>query len=380
MRETISIQYLRAIAATMVVVYHTLTRVVPVPTPEPFFLGGWASGVDVFFVVSGFIMWSTTVGRRVSTRAFFEARLIRILPLYWTALAAYWVILALERGIDLAPGLWDVVRSGFFIPYQDSTTGFLAPYLTPGWTLTYEMAFYAIFAVALTLEHKVARLALVTMAFAAMISLRFRFGTDSPILFRLTSPLFFEFLAGMVVAEIFGRMRDSVVLPRLGAASLTIAALFIVFLSAPDFINLPRAVDFGVPAALIVFGVVAFEDKIAARPIGWLKRIGDASYSLYLVHDIYLHLVKPYLVTSGLPPFAQAVIYIGGSLAVGLLCHAYVEQPLTRAVKAWRMRHRASTTPILPVGGEIALPATAPTRPVPARATGVPAGEPAHSA
>jgi exopolysaccharide production protein ExoZ len=356
MRETISIQYLRAIAATMVVVYHTLTRVVPVPTPEPFFLGGWASGVDVFFVVSGFIMWSTTVGRRVSTRAFFEARLIRILPLYWTALAAYWVILALERGIDLAPGLWDVVRSGFFIPYQDSTTGFLAPYLTPGWTLTYEMAFYAIFAVALTLEHKVARLALVTMAFAAMISLRFRFGTDSPILFRLTSPLFFEFLAGMVIAEIFGALRDKPLLPRLGVPVLGVAALFVAFVSGPDFNGSPRILDFGLPAALVVFGFISFEGVLARHPIGWLKRIGDASYSLYLVHDLYLHLVRPYLAASGLGPWTQGAIYVAGSLTVGLLCHTWVEQPLTRRVKAWRSRTRieTGTTSTFPIGGEVA--------------------------
>lgn len=360
MRETISIQYLRAVAATMVVVYHTLTRVLPVPTPEPFFLGGWASGVDVFFVVSGFIMWSTTADRQVSTRAFFEARLVRILPLYWTALVAYWLILAFERGIDFAPGGWDVIRAALFVPYQDGTTGFIAPYLTPGWTLTYEMVFYAVFAVALTLEHKVARLALVSIAFAAMISLRFRFGTDDPILFRLTSPLFFEFLAGMVIAEIFGRLRDDPRLPRLGTVLLGAALIFVAFVSGPDFIGSPRILDFGVPAALVVFGVLCFEGVLARHPIGWLKRIGDASYSLYLVHDLYLHLVRPHLATSGLGPWTQGIIYVAGSLTVGLLCHAWVEQPLTRRIKAWRASAKTPPAGAHPIGGEVApLPGAA---------------------
>lgn len=344
MRETISIQYLRAIAASMVVVYHMLTRVLPATSPEPFSLGGWASGVDVFFVISGFIMWSTTVHRRVTTRAFLEARLIRIAPLYWTILAAFWGILALERGIGGAPSAWDVTRAASFIPYYEPTTGLIAPYLTPGWTLTYEMIFYAVFAVALTFGRKEIRLAFVGVAFVAMMALRFRFGTSDPVLFRLTSPLFFEFLAGMLVAEIFGTLRDSPLLPLCGAVALGATGIFATFVSWPDFFGLPRILDFGVPAALVVFGVVAFEGPIARRPNGALKRVGDASYSLYLVHEPYMHLVQPHLAASGLGPWMQGAIHLAGSLAAGLLCHAHVEKPLTRAIKAWRAQKADAPT------------------------------------
>lgn len=336
MRETISIQYLRAIAATMVVVFHVATRVLGAQDPEPFDYAIWGGGVDIFFVVSGYIMWVTTVSRPVSTARFLEARLLRIVPLYWAALALLWVVLAGLEGLGKTPSLSEVVRSALFIPHRDSGTGLIAPYLVPGWTLTYEMVFYAIFGVALFLENKVARIAFVAVVFLAMTRLRSYADASDPIVFRLTSPMFFEFLAGMVIAEARERLAGQPHLGKFGVGALTAATVFLVLVSAPWFETLPRVIGFGIPAALVVFGFLSFEDRIAARPIGWLKHLGDASYSLYLVHEILLQLLDPVLLPSGLPIVVEALIYFAGSIAVGLACHAFVEEPLTRAVKAWR--------------------------------------------
>lgn len=345
MRETISIQYLRAIAATMVVVFHIATRVLGAHDPEPFGFAIWGGGVDIFFVVSGYIMWATTASRPVGTMRFLEARLLRIVPLYWAALALLWVVLAGLKGFEAAPSASEVVRSALFIPHRDSGTGLLAPYLVPGWTLTYEMVFYAVFGVALFLENKLARLVFVGMVFLAMTRLRVHGDASDPIVFRLTSPMFFEFLAGMIIAETQRHLADRRHLGKIGVVVLTTAAAFLVFVSAPKFETLPRVVGFGVPAALVVLGLLAFEARIAGRPIGWLKRLGDASYSLYLVHEILLKLLDPILLGSALPIAVQAAIYFAGSIAVGLTCHAFVEEPLTRAVKAWRAGRAANTRP-----------------------------------
>lgn len=378
MRETVSIQYLRAVAATMVVVYHAMTRVGAPGAAEPFAVGFWASGVDVFFVVSGFIMWSTTAERRVSTRQFLTARLQRILPLYWTALAACWLVFAFDRGIDGAPGALDVVRSALFIPYRDATTGFVAPFLTPGWTLTYEMIFYAVFAVALVLEQKAARLAFVGVVFVAMTSLRFRWGSDDPIAFRVTSPLFFEFLAGMAIAEIHRRLRDDRRAERVGYVAFGLAGLFIAFVAAPRFETLPRFVDFGVPAALLVLGATALEGRIATRPIGWLKRLGDASYSLYLAHDIHLQISTPWLAASGWPAPVQMALHVAGSLVVGLVVYAAVERPLTVWVKTWVRARAPAAAPLAPISVSSA-PVAADTRPeIPAGAVTVAGTVPAR--
>ena len=348
MRETISIQYLRAIAATMVVVFHVATRVLGAHDPEPFGFAIWGGGVDIFFVVSGYIMWATTASRPVGTMRFLEARLLRIVPLYWAALAVMWVVLAGLKGFEATPSASEVVRSALFIPHRDSGTGLLAPYLVPGWTLTYEMVFYAIFGVALFFESKWARLVFVAIVFLAMTRLRVHGDASDPIVFRLTSPMFFEFLAGMIIAEAQRHLADRRHLGKIGAGALTAAAVFLLLVSVPKFETLPRVIGFGVPAALVVFGLLAFEDRIAARPIGWLKHLGDASYSLYLVHEILLKLLDPILLPSGLPIVVEASIYFAGSIAVGLACHAFVEQPLTRAVKTWRAGRAATARPIVP--------------------------------
>jgi exopolysaccharide production protein ExoZ len=371
MRETISIQYLRAIAATMVVVFHVSTRVLGAQDPEPFGFAIWGGGVDIFFVVSGYIMWTTTASRPVGTARFLEARLLRIVPLYWAALALMWVVLAALKGIAGAPSVSEVVRSALFIPHRDSGTGLIAPYLVPGWTLTYEMIFYAVFGVALFLESKLARLVFVAVVFLAMTRLRAHGDASDPIVFRLTSPMFFEFLAGMVIAEAQRHLADRPHLGKSGLGALAVAAVFLVFVSAPRFETLPRVVGFGVPAALVVLGLLAFEDRIAARPIGWLKRLGDASYSLYLVHEILLKLLDPILLPSALPIAVQAAIYFAGSIAIGLTCHAFVEEPLTRAVKAWRAGRAGAARPAV-AGPDVEVAGEFPGAAEPASAQDIP--------
>ncbi len=333
MRETISIQYLRAIAALMVVVYHTLTRTLPAATHGTFDVGAWAGGVDVFFVVSGFIMWRTTTARPVDTLAFWRARIIRIVPLYWAALAVYWLVLALESGFLGAPPAGDVIRSALFVPHRDTMTGLISPYLLPGWTLTYEMIFYAVFGTALFLPGPVARLSFVTIVFAALTLSRGFVDPSDPVAFRLTSPLFFEFVAGMGLAVIHDRIAERRSLPIVGAVALTAAAVFIVVGSRPNFIGWPRIVDFGVPAVLMVLGTVAFEKQCGGRPVGWLKHLGDASYSIYVAQEIFQHLAGQAIVDTGLPYVMVFTLIAVGSVVSGLLVHAWVEKPLTAKVR-----------------------------------------------
>ncbi len=362
MRETISIQYLRAIAATMVVVYHSTLRISPTGSTQPYYLDVWGAGVDVFFVVSGFIMWATTNARPVTTIRFFEARLLRIVPLYWASLGLFWLVLALLDGWNSAPALLDVLRSATFVPYRQEGTGFIAPYLIAGWTLTYEIIFYLIFAVALFLETKIARFLFVAMVFVGMMTLRLRWDASNPIIFRLTSPLFVEFLAGMAIAEIVSNGALARFVSRVGFGRLVVGALIVGSALVSSFHALPRIIGLGIPAALAVLIAVTREDAISARPIAWLKHLGDASYSLYLVHEIFLRLVEPVAKNEALPLTFRFLLCFVGSIVFGLLTYTYVEKPLTAAVKSWRNRRRpvaATTGPDVPVEGTIGTePAT----------------------
>ena len=146
------IQYLRGIAALMVVWHHSSSQI---PALNRFFPGSsGAHGVDLFFVISGFIMAVTTTGAGLTPLQFLRRRVVRVVPLYWILTLAM-VGLAL-----VAPSLFrtlkvtadTLVQSLLFIPhFSTSFTDKAWPLLVPGWTLNYEMYFYVILAVILLL-------------------------------------------------------------------------------------------------------------------------------------------------------------------------------------------------------------------------------------
>ena len=152
-KELLAIQYLRGIAALMVVVVH-----IPVQLSRMGFNGDWPEflniGVDIFFVISGFIMWTTTFDGRVGVAQFLSRRLVRIAPLYW-ALTSITVLVMLAAPTLVQSGKLDlqhVITSYLFVASQHPVTQLMEPILVPGWTLNYEMFFYVVFALCLPLR------------------------------------------------------------------------------------------------------------------------------------------------------------------------------------------------------------------------------------
>ena len=148
-RQFLSIQYLRALAALGVVIFHAS------PADNPFMVGN--AGVDIFFVISGFIMWSITEERPTSPAAFIRDRLIRIAPLYWllTTLLVVGVLVRSKLFPNLKIDLPFVVGSYLFVPMRPpGSTGAdpIWPVLVQGWTLNYEMFFYVLFSACLFLR------------------------------------------------------------------------------------------------------------------------------------------------------------------------------------------------------------------------------------
>jgi exopolysaccharide production protein ExoZ len=352
MRVLVSIQYLRAFAAISVVTYHTLLEIVrPGPT-EPFHLYALAFGVDIFFVISGFIMWTMLQGGEQRPLAFLRARAIRVVPLYWLALAVYLGVLFLQDGGTTShlPSLSEIAEAYLFIPYIDSRTGLNSPYYTLGWTLNYEMFFYLVFAFGLLFREATVRFGVILLIFAGLVLMRPVVGDSDPVLFRVTSPLLLEFFAGMAVAA---ARRHRLTLPPLVALAALVAALaFLVLISSTHHQSWPRAVYFGVPATLIVLGVVSLEERLSRRPQAPLLLFGDASYSIYLSHDIVLKLIFVYGSSFALlhPVIAFAGL-LATEIALGVACYHRVEQPLLE-----RLRHR------LPSARRGVIPAIVPAR------------------
>jgi exopolysaccharide production protein ExoZ len=265
MKRTVhSIQYLRGVAALMVVAFHAIVSRWNAPHVEDL-----ALGVDIFFVISGYIMMATT--RTMRPREFAYKRLVRIVPMYWLMTAVLLAAVGIHffRHAVVTPG--NVTKSLLFIPYIGQEGVF--PLLGPGWTLNVEMFFYLIFTAALLLPYRL-RLPTVGALFVTMVVVGAFVHMTTPALWLYTRPRLLEFVIGMALAQ-FWRMRGQWGL-------IMVVAGFATLLFGEPYGGI-------IGAGLIVAGALAAEPSVPSRALLWL---GDISYSLYLSHLLVIAIVK----------------------------------------------------------------------------------------
>ena len=328
--ELRSIQVLRGLAAFGVLVFHAASR-----AGHPFGVG--AAGVDVFFVISGFIMWVVTCRRPSAPQQFLIRRAQRIVPLYWlvtlgTAAAA---LLAPRAFPAMRPTLDHVVQSLLFIPHRDAT-GLIAPLIVPGWTLNYEVFFYLLFAVAL-LARAQWRAGIVTAALVALVLIRPLGDLRNTMWSTYTDPILLEFAAGLWLGWAWSRdrlpgRRVAGWLLASGAASLVATAISGIDVSAA------RVLLWGLPAAALVTGAVSFESHGAIPRWRALALLGDASYSLYLVHGLAISAALRLTRHMVAPPALVFAVSIFAGLAGGLVCYLLIERPLIGLFKRLQPR------------------------------------------
>jgi exopolysaccharide production protein ExoZ len=348
----VSIQYLRAVAALLVVFYHALYQI---KEYQGLFEGGiWrfgASGVDIFFVISGFIMWVTTAARPTTPLAFMRNRIIRIVPMYWiVTLGLFALSSALPNAImivDTTPG--HLVRSLLFIPHPDpAQPERLWPLLLTGWTLNYEMFFYGILTCALLLPRRF----MLPAVFAVFLGLTLAGFGDlaiGPAMSFWTESIVMEFVAGMLVGRLYLGGRLSLSTPV--SAALVVAGGVLLVAATPWAAPQTRLLAWGLPALMIVIGALSLESRWPPRGKGVLKLLGDASYSIYLTHIVTLGALRTLWNMAGLtqPGLTAAVTFICVATvvctAVGVAAYASVEAPVTRAAK--RLHFGARRAPAL---------------------------------
>ncbi|MDE3103897.1 MAG: acyltransferase [Acidobacteriota bacterium] len=362
-REFRGVQALRGVAAALVVLFHA-TQIWSKHASRGLNSLSWvrgAAGVDVFFVISGFVMLVSWTGKQSARPAleFLERRLVRIVPLYWAmTTVALLVLLGLagSNGTADHPRLTPlyVTASYLFIPVRDSL-GENSPVLPVGWTLCYEMFFYALFALALALRKDVVRVLAPIMVTLALLSvLRHPWW---PAITLLASPLLLEFLAGVLLGQAIVQGRR--LAPGLAWALLAAGSLAVLVLPAygPPML---RLLGWGLPAIALVSGAVMLEPQLAPRIPRWAILLGDSSYSLYLVHLPVLWMLEPALVRSGLLPAGVLVNHVAAASAhyrvhqlsvialcvvcgmgVSLAVYHWVEQPVNQWLRGWlRTRHQ----------------------------------------
>lgn len=311
----LSIQHLRAFAALSVALFHACqwSRID--------FATGQA-GVDVFFVISGFVMWTVTGGRPGRPLDFLRRRAVRVVPLYWliTLLLAAGVLLFPARFPDLAVTPEHLSLSLAFVRHMNPA-GLPFPLLAPGWTLDYEAVFYLVFAALLPLPES-RRLFALTVALAVLALAGFVW---PPAYQMLLNPLFLEFLAGVWLA----RMAQLRLLPDRAIGWLLLSSgigLFVLIQLVNIDWDLWRPMVWGAPAIMLTAGAVSIEADGGWKAIPGLKTLGDASYSIYLVHTLAIGALA--MTIGAWNPLLFVPLAMAAAIASGLACWVLVERPM----------------------------------------------------
>lgn len=332
LKSLTTIQALRAFAALAVVMDHV-----------PFIaIGGF--GVDVFFIISGFIVCYIT---REDTKHFFLKRVFRIVPLYWGATLLVFLVAWLKPSLLQSTGanIGELLKSLFFIPYTRSN-GLDQPVLFLGWTLNYEMFFYLVFGICMVASRRLAPLLcagalllLHAVGRAMPLPMPFRFWFESNIL---------EFIGGIIIFYLYWYMPKIISSgPRLLNFAVMAAAFAAMVGSTLQWPGEHNVLLFGILAFFLVAATLGLEERIAVPAL--LIVIGDASYSLYLLHPYLLRGVQRFIDPMehiGARGLLAASVFLAGSVAMAWLSFRLIERPSNHALRK-RLRRDAHTKPVV---------------------------------
>jgi exopolysaccharide production protein ExoZ len=346
LKRVVSIQYLRALAAILVVVQHANSGPIHLDIVSP---GLATFGVDLFFVISGYIMWTTTTETARTPPQFWWARIVRIVPLYWGFTSLYVAISILHPAALEHPStdLVFILKSYAFVPAIHPVAENISPIYSLGWTLNYEMFFYLIFGTALIIRHRAGRLVAITLTLGALVAAGFLWHPANPILQTYSNELLLEFLSGTLLGAASQRLM--VWGPRFAGPVLGVAALCLVAVYY-DKSSGYGSLLFGLPPGLTVAGSVALERSLRNRPLRWALLIGDASYSLYLSQPFVvraLYLALPTVAATANPVIGVFCLALASlaSIPFAVLIYRVIERPILAALRSFTTYRTVSATP-----------------------------------
>ena len=251
----------------------------------PWLAGG--AGVDLFFVISGFVMVLSSKGLKAlrdPARIFVARRLERIVPMYWLVTTVKLLLPLVISGLAVkTESVRHIVLSYLFVPSANGE-GAMHPVLIVGWTLNFEMLFYLIFAVGLGLRARL--VPYLTAALTALSVVGWLTRRTMPSFLWTVDPLLLEFLYGVLLAHFAQRLEGARGWMRWLWIGLGVAGFLTIVDHPGEAVFQHRAVVWGVPALMIVACAVALEEWIGGRVPRWMLELGDASYSIYLTHTL----------------------------------------------------------------------------------------------
>ena len=339
------IQVLRGVAALMVVAHHAT---IMLSERDHLYVQTWiagSSGVDIFFVISGFVMMISAAPLRRAAhpaRTFLARRLERVVPLYWLVTTGKVVLLLLAPSLALngLGNLHHIVTSYLFLPSLSAENRF-EPVVVVGWTLNFEMAFYALFAAALALRWRPLWAMAPLLLLVPLVPI--------PLLLHLPRTLWFyvatvlwEFLYGMALALVVDRVRR---LPWIGGVLLVLVGLAALLTWNSPGLSFWRGIFWGLPALAVVTGAVVMEDRFGAKTPRWALETGDASYSIYLIHTFTLPAVGFWIAGWPRSWAAEVPVALFAAVLVSALTGEVVYRSVERPVMRWFKGRRRTAVP-----------------------------------
>ena len=343
----LSVQYLRALAAWLVVFYHLSASLHSQFGWDNRFAIG-AIGVDIFFVISGYVMAMIAAApTRFDPATFFLRRFARVGPLYWLVTAGFCVLCLVAPGaINNSDLSWSRVLFSFlFLPnFVDGTT---APALVVGWTLNYEFFFYAIVAASIALSgDRTLRVAALMLAACVAVGAMWSGGMIATF---YTQPILLEFVFGILIWNYGGLLTRQRWFAPLWC--LAVPAIFAVLIWSGVYSDETRFAVWGVPAAIVVLGGIPL---FTAR-LPWLARLGDWSFSTYLLHvyviQFFVKFVAGRLVDQPVLFWGAAVVALGVIALASAILYALFERPATAALNRWISASNTKAAGRLAAGG-----------------------------
>ena len=348
-----SVQYLRGLAAVIVVVAHAYVH--PLTYENFDFARIGRMGVVLFFVISGFIMVAISGTGTFSPLDFLKRRVIRIVPLYWlfTTAAALMAVLLPSLFKTTVFTVPHYLMSLFFIPHEAPVRGGVNPILTLGWTLNFEVYFYLCFAALAFLAAR-GRVITMTVVFAALHVLALVLPPESSVLrfYFDYSPLAFCAGAWIGLAALNGKIGSVGSWATPAAIVVAVASLLGTFLfeRGTSGSHLVFASLVLLSCAVLFLGL-RHESRLPRNRL--LEKIGDGSYAIYLVHmfvvgatvAIGYRLLPVDNVWANLVVVSITTIV---SILGGILVHEWLEKPILNRLKGERRKVAAVAAQVDP--------------------------------
>lgn len=344
-----TIHYIRGIAALLVVLFHfraDLNKVYSQQDLGDLLFGSGMAGVDLFFIISGFIIVVST--SRIESNSgikFILRRVFRIYPLLIFSVFMFWVLMTDMKSFTLLFKSMLPMQ----LNYNEPSPYYGYNMLNPAWTLTYEIYFYAIFFVGMSISHKYRSIISSSLILVIMASVQKFYGPwfidanlsvnaspDNgflPLIKLASSPMLIEFVIGIALAELYMKIPATRLRVNVWPVVLLGCTIYFILFSSKAYFS-HGILGFGTWSLFLIIPFLLYEKTADVKPSRILAFLGDISYPLYITHIVTAVIVSNY--NAYVPAYSYAtgvsmlLIYLTCSILFAYVCHVFIEKPMHR--------------------------------------------------